>query len=337
VKLSVVVRSYNEERHIGRLLLGISQQTLPPHEVIVVDSGSTDSTVAIARDMGARIVPIDKRDFTFGRALNVGCAAATGDILVFASAHVYPTYRDWLERLARGFDDERVQLVYGRQTGNHLTQFSEMQIFNRWFPSQSVSPQKSYFCNNANCAIRTSAWQRQPYDEALSGLEDLAWAKVIQAKGGWIAYDALAEIVHVHEETWDRVRNRYRREAIAMRHIDDKASFSAIDFINLLIGNTMTDMRHARREKKLRAHWRQILAFRFNQILGTYQGYNGAPEITDELRRRFYFPHRGPRTDETFAPAQMPERIDYDLLEQRPKSAATIELEQKSKRLSVIK
>jgi glycosyltransferase involved in cell wall biosynthesis len=45
---SIVIRAYNEEKHIGRLLEGIKQQTLKDVEVILVDSGSTDSTVAIA-------------------------------------------------------------------------------------------------------------------------------------------------------------------------------------------------------------------------------------------------------------------------------------------------
>mgnify|MGYP001204072349 CR=1 FL=1 len=44
MKISIVIRSYNEAKHIGKLMSGISAQTLPPHEVIVVDSGSSDET-----------------------------------------------------------------------------------------------------------------------------------------------------------------------------------------------------------------------------------------------------------------------------------------------------
>ena len=46
--VSVVVRCYNEAEHIGRLLTGIQRQTLSDVEIIIVDSGSTDDTVAIA-------------------------------------------------------------------------------------------------------------------------------------------------------------------------------------------------------------------------------------------------------------------------------------------------
>ena len=45
---SIVIRAYNEEKHIGRLLEGIRQQTLKDVEIILVNSGSTDQTVSIA-------------------------------------------------------------------------------------------------------------------------------------------------------------------------------------------------------------------------------------------------------------------------------------------------
>ncbi|MFM6205689.1 glycosyltransferase family 2 protein, partial [Planktothrix sp.] len=96
VKCSLVLRCYNEEQHIGRLLSGILQQTLQDYEIIVVDSGSTDATVAIACRYPIKLLSIQPQEFSFGRALNLGCQAATGDIIVTASAHVYPVYRDWL-------------------------------------------------------------------------------------------------------------------------------------------------------------------------------------------------------------------------------------------------
>ncbi len=55
--VSVVIRSYNEAAHIGKLLEGLERQTTQ-HEVIVVDSGSTDGTVGIARRYGAHVVQI---------------------------------------------------------------------------------------------------------------------------------------------------------------------------------------------------------------------------------------------------------------------------------------
>lgn len=313
MKVSVVIRSYNEAAHIGKLLLGIAAQRMAAHEVIVVDSGSTDGTVDIARRHGARVIAIDKREFTFGRALNVGCATATGDILVFASAHVYPTFDTWLERLVAPFGDERVVLSYGRQRGNHINKFSEHRIFEQWFPAEPVCPQRSYFCNNANCAVRRLAWEQQPYDETLTGLEDLAWAKLAQENGQWIAYSAEAEIVHVHDEAWAQIQNRYRREAIAMRRIDSHADFTKWDFARLLVSNVVADMRAALHQGVLRREAASIFRFRFNQLWGTYKGYSDPPDVSADLRQRFYFPASikpgGARETD-----MEQHRIDYDAL-----------------------
>jgi len=313
MRCSIVIRAYNEERHIGKLLIGLSCQTLVPYEVILVDSGSTDDTVAIARRHGVKVVSIDKRAFTFGRALNIGCAIASGDFLVFVSAHVYPKHTSWLADLMQSFADPNVVLSYGKQRGNHLNHFSEHQIFAKLFPNESVVPQGSFFCNNANTAIRRSEWEKRPYDEALTGLEDLDWAKRAQADGGWIAYAANAEIVHVHEESWATVRNRYRREAMAMRRIDDNATFGLFGFLRLLSANISNDLWHAFLEERLLAEMRSIFAFRYNQMLGTYQGYREPNEVTEELRRRFYFPvSRAERGGESSKPIE--DEIDYEKL-----------------------
>lgn len=316
MRVSVVIRAYNEAEHVEKLLVGINAQSQRPHEVILVDSGSTDDTVAIARGYGVKVVSIDKHEFTFGRALNIGCAAASGDIFVFASAHVYPVHRDWLERLVAPFADARVVLSYGRQRGNHLNKFSEHQIFARWFPADSVKPQRTYFCNNANCAVRRTAWEQQPYDETLTGLEDLAWAKAAQAAGGWLAYVAEAEIIHVHDEGWPQVQNRYRREAIAMRAIDEHSRFTRVDLVTLLARNVVSDLRAAWRQSLLRREWSSVLRFRYNQLVGTYIGYNGPPELSAELRARFYYPaSRSAGFVAVAAQAvETREQLDYDRL-----------------------
>ena len=83
---SVVIRAYNEEVHIGRLLKGISEQDYPGVETILVDSGSTDRTVQIAEEYGVKIVHISPEEFTFGRSLNRGIQAAQGEFDVIVSA-----------------------------------------------------------------------------------------------------------------------------------------------------------------------------------------------------------------------------------------------------------
>ncbi len=295
---SLIIRAYNEEKHIGRLLEGVMQQTLRHQcEIILVDSGSTDATVAIAKRYPVQVVHIRPEEFTFGRSLNLGIQHARGKFIVIASAHVYPVYPDWLERLLEPFADEQVALTYGKQRGNHLTKFSEHQIFAKWFPERSNLRQTHPFCNNANAAIRRALWEQHPYDETLTGLEDLAWAKWALEQGYVVAYVAEAEVVHVHEESPRKVFNRYRREAMAFKRIYPEARFTLWDFVRLWSTNLVSDLYHAARQGVLGPSLASILWFRFMQFWGTYRGYREAGHpLTDRLRQTFYYP-RGFRTD----------------------------------------
>jgi rhamnosyltransferase len=291
--ISIIIRAYNEDHHIGRLLNGIALQQFDDDtkvEVILVDSGSTDSTVTIAKSMGARIVKIKKEDFSFGRALNIGCSHAKGDCLIFASAHVYPIYNDWLENMIKPFQDKSVGLVYGKQEGNKITRFSEDQVFRQWFPLKSNYNQESPFCNNANCAIRKNLWQEQRYDESLTGLEDLDWAEKMMKKGCKVVYEADAPVVHVHEETHVKIKRRYQREAIALKRIMPHVHFNRFDFISHVVSSGFNDCIAAIRQGVFFSELKSIIVFRLMQYWGTYLGHNQSGQISKELKTRFYYP-----------------------------------------------
>ena len=296
---SLVIRAYNESAHLPRLLEGIRQQTVRDVEVILVDSGSTDGTVSIAESFGARIVHIPSAEFTFGRSLNLGVQAATRELVVIASAHVYPVYPDWLETLLRPFADEKVALTYGKQRGPVRAKYSEQQIYHQWYGDVSKPRQETAFCNNANAAIRKSLWERNPYDETLTGLEDLAWAKWAKEQGHEIAYVAEAEIIHVHNETPRGVYNRYRREAMALRRIYPEAHFNYYDFLRLTATNILSDLWHAAREGVLWQNLASIFWFRYMQFHGTRMGHRETSLVTPQLRETFYYARERKRKEGT--------------------------------------
>ena len=288
---SLVIRSFNEGKHIRKLLEGVKRQTLYSQtEVILVDSGSTDDTVKIALEYGVNFLPIKPEEFSFGRALNKGCEAATGKYLLFASAHVYPVYTDWIERMIHPFEDKKVALVYGKQIGNEITKYSEKQLFKKWFPDDSNYNQTHPFCNNANAAVRKDLWLEQQYDEKLTGLEDLDWAKKIQKRGFNIAYESHAPIVHVHDESIAKIKNRYMREAIALKKIMPKQHMSFFDFLRLSAGNIVSDCIHASHDGVFLKNFKEIVYFRSLQFWGTYKGFH-FKEADVQIRQRFYYPN----------------------------------------------
>ncbi len=286
---SIVIRAYNEDQHIGRLLEGIKQQTVKDVDVILVDSGSIDATVTIAESYGARVVRIRPEEFTFGRSLNYGIKEAKREFIVIASAHIYPVYPDWLETMLRPFQDESIALTYGKQRGPDFAKFSEQQIFHQWYPDVSKPKQETAFCNNANSAIRKSLWEKNNYDETLTGLEDLAWAKWAKEQGHAISYVAEAEIIHVHNETPRGVYNRYRREAMALRRIYPEAHFNFYDFLRLTATNILSDLWHAARERVLLKNISSIFWFRYMQFHGTRIGHRETSLVTPQLRETFYY------------------------------------------------
>jgi glycosyltransferase involved in cell wall biosynthesis len=294
--VSAIIRAYNEEKHIGRLLAGILQQNYQDFEIILVDSGSTDATTAIAANFSVKILHIRPEEFTFGRSLNLGISQAQGEFIVITSAHVYPVYPDWLEHLLAPFQDPKVALTYGKQRGDSSTKFSEQQVFAHWFPQQSQPRQAHPFCNNANAAIRRSLWEKHAYDESLTGLEDLQWARWAMDQGYAITYVAEAEVIHVHDETPRGIYNRYRREAMAYKRIFPEERFNWVDFLRLVTTNIANDLRHAARQRVLWANLGSTLWFRWMQFWGTYQGYRHPGPVTEQLRRVFYYPRQMPST-----------------------------------------
>jgi glycosyltransferase involved in cell wall biosynthesis len=308
-RCSIVIRAFNEEKHIGRLLTGILQQTRPPAEIVLVDSGSTDATLSIAARFPVRIVSVRPEEFSFGRSLNRGISQTSGDLVVLASAHVYPVYADWLEQLLRPLDDAQVALSYGQQRGYEGTRFSEHQVFAKWFPERSEPRQGHPFCNNANAAIRRELWEIHPYDETLSGLEDVAWASWAMQHGRAVTYVAEAPVIHVHEETPRLIYNRYRREAMALRTIRPGERFHLWDFARLFASNVASDMAHAFRQKSLLREARGILSFRWMQFWGTYRGFSHAGPLSGSLKQVFYYPSEA--AGAAARPARQATRVDY--------------------------
>lgn len=292
LRVSIVIRALNEAAHLPALYDGLAAQTRQADEVILVDSGSSDATIELSKAAGAEIVPIAAADFSFGRALNVGCDAASGDVLVFVSAHVYPVDENWLDRLVAPFEsNEDVALVYGSQTGDEdRTAFSEMEIMRRWFPDRSDTDQDHPFCNNANCAVRASVWQVLPYDERLTGLEDMSWASCALEEGHRLWYESNAGIVHIHEEHVSQTVNRYRREAIAHKRIFGHQKMGFFEALGLFFANSARDYLAAVPRRKLLRNLISIPSFRAAQFYGSWQGFrqDGAP--TSTLKHRFYYP-----------------------------------------------
>src|SRR5215204_1609124 len=99
-RISVVVCSHNGEHTIRDCLEGLLRLYYPNFEVTVVDDGSTDSTAAIARDYGFRLITTE--NLGLSNARNVGMKAASGEIIAYLDDDARPDPH-WLTYLAATF------------------------------------------------------------------------------------------------------------------------------------------------------------------------------------------------------------------------------------------
>lgn len=294
VNISIVIRTLNEGKYLSECLEAIAAQKIEDMrvEVVVIDSGSTDNTLKIAKRSGARVTHIDKSEFTFGRSLNRGCVFARGEILVFLSGHCIPTGPYWLRDLIAPLVDGRAVYTYGRQIGRDgVTKFSEQQLFSKYFPPENRIPQDGFFCNNANSALLRSVWEEAPFDENITGLEDIALAKNLVGQGLKIAYVGTAVVEHLHEETWHKVRLRFEREAIALQGIMPDVHVSFGDFIRYSAIGIFSDWRLAFRTGLFCREALGIIAFRSCQFWGAYRGNSQFRELSRSRKEEYFYPN----------------------------------------------
>ncbi len=289
---SIIIRTYNEQRYLDELISKIKEQncTLIDMEVVIVDSGSTDQTLTIAKKHDCRITHINKKDFTFGRSLNIGCEFARGDVLVFVSGHCIPTNNDWLDELCKPLIDNVVSYTYGRQVGKYTTKYSESRHFEKWFPQYTKLPQKGFFCNNANAAITRKAWEKFKFNEELTGLEDMYLAKQLVNDNQKIGYISTAGVYHIHDESWHQIRIRYEREAYALHQIMPEVHISFLDFIRFFLVGVFTDVGAAAKERQLLSTVFEIILFRFNHYLGSYKGNHEIRKVSEDRKTQYFYP-----------------------------------------------
>lgn len=100
--VSIIIPTLNPGHELPTLLSSLkSQEGCENVEIIVVDSGSQDGTVELARDYGAKVIKIAPKDFSHSAARNLGAEAATGDYLLFMTQDALPGSRRFLHEMIR--------------------------------------------------------------------------------------------------------------------------------------------------------------------------------------------------------------------------------------------
>jgi 2-desacetyl-2-hydroxyethyl bacteriochlorophyllide A dehydrogenase len=286
---------FNEERRLPALLRALARQHYRDFEVVVVDSGSFDQSPWLARESGARLIEIDSRDFTFGHSLNVGIAAAQGDLIAIVSAHAEPVDDGWLGALMAALRRPDVAMVYGRQVGGPLSRFSESLDFQRDYREVGYSHGPPNFAaNNANSAIVRALWDEHRFDETLTGLEDAEWARYWMQHGREVVYEPRAAVYHIHEETWTQVQRRYYREAVTLRRLKLRGPADAPRMLAREARRLIADLASAARQGRLVETAPEVVRYRAEKAWGTARGLlSTGAEVAQDQNEALYFGGQG--------------------------------------------
>lgn len=219
--LSIIIRCKDEERHIGRVLEKIfSQDIKNTFEVIVVDSGSTDRTLEIARRYDVKILSIPSAKFSYGHSLNCGIGHSSGDILCCISAHCIPCDDRWLSELVRPITEGKAHATYGRQVPEEgINPFEEVFLDTRFPGQEKVSGRVPF--SNANCAFIRKMWDEVKFDEQISGWEDYLWHLLTKDRFVF-RYAPKACVVHSHPFSVRRMARTAYQDGKAFRSMRER-------------------------------------------------------------------------------------------------------------------
>ena len=229
--VSVIIPTWNGAQWLEAVLSGLTQQTLVPDEIIVVDSGSTDGTLDIVRRHGIRLVEIAQQDFDHGGTRTMAAGLAVGDILVFMTQDAVPADRDALELLVQPFaQDDSIAAAYGRQLPNSdASPFSEhLRLFNypvqsevRCWADRSQYGFKTIFISNSFAAYRRDVLAAHGFfpKRLLFGEDTLTVAKLLE-NGYCVAYVSRARVYHSHN--YSILQDVKRYFDIGVFHVDQE-------------------------------------------------------------------------------------------------------------------
>ena len=211
VEVSIIVRTRNEELWISHCLEMLFKQDFENFEVVLVDNNSSDNTVSVAKRYPiAKVLNIDK--FYPGQAINIGIRASSGKYIVCISAHCIPKDNQWLKNLHCNFNsNQKLAGVYGRQLPLAYTNNSDKRDLLITFGRDKKIQEKDYFFHNANSMLPRDIWEKFPFDEKVTNIEDRVWGREVIEAGYQIAYDPDASVfhyhgLHQHEDISDRAK-----------------------------------------------------------------------------------------------------------------------------------
>lgn len=244
VEVTVFIPTFNGEDYLDRLLTSVEHQDFNGGiEILIIDSGSTDSTLEIIeRHPAVRLMQIPQTEFGHGKTRNRAAELARGEFIVYLSHDAVPVGDRWLSALllpmrplAVGGND--TQAVFAKHVARSncfpSLKYGIRGVFAGCGPDGQVTvvdgavvsvdklPASQLFYSDVCSATRrdfllkTIPYQDLPYSE------DLAFAKDLLAAGYRKAYQPAAVVEHSNDVTLSEYPRRTFDEFLGMRRVGE--------------------------------------------------------------------------------------------------------------------
>lgn len=292
--VSVVIPTKNAGSLFEEVLAALVAQQGVVLDLVVVDSGSCDGTLDIAKKYGARITEIPPHIFNHGSTRDQGIALAKQDVVVLMTQDATPESPYLLQHLVAAFDDPKVGGAYARQiprpdadvltkrnlglamTGRLVSEVRSLPNLAAW---QNMQPYERFaLCNfdNVCSALRKQAWESIHFGE-VAFAEDIEWSRKALEAGWHLAYVAEACVIHSHDRP---LRYDFQRTYLTHRKLYEQYQFSTVPTLLRALGGIYytfrADWHHIRctepsRKRKLK--WLCVLPFlTIACVMGQYIG-----------------------------------------------------------------
>lgn len=223
--VSVIIPTRNAGPEFVKLLQAIrSQRKVDDVEILVLDSASSDDTVAVAEAHGARVIPVDPATFSHGGTRNLGASLARGAYLVFLVQDAMPINVYWLYRLtapleadpelvalctrqvlppdadvpflARTDHHDLTKLIYDFQAGDYTVcaQYSD----EWWEQLPDYEKRRLPFFDDVCSCIRADFFQQEPF-LALVNAEDIEYGFRLLKMGYKRGFIHSTGVYHFHD------------------------------------------------------------------------------------------------------------------------------------------
>ncbi len=252
-RVSVVIPVKDGERWLEELLDALAREGVD--EVLAIDSGSTDRSLAILRAAdGVELLEIPAAEFGHGRTRNLGAERTSGELICFLTQDATPQ-PGWLDALHAGFAlDERVGAVFGPHLAREDTSpmiARELERHFAGFEADDGGPAlqragDAAFLSNVNAAYRRACWDQIRFRDVPYS-EDQAFGRDLLAAGWLKAYHPDAAVLHAHDygavEFMRRYFDEYRGLRATTGHVE---AFSPLAAARTVRAETAADLRWLR-------------------------------------------------------------------------------------------